>query len=224
MVCGPPQTGCPVLCPSCQCLLFPFHRLHSPQESTTQISTATAAFALIFCGHSGPPLSPSPKVGPPFPSGRPLSPDGSACLEVLTRHGFPLTKERDRPWLLRLCDVMVRKGRFNYSIAYWVCDLWPFYGECCVGSNHLGLFVTGPVTLRAVVQRPLLSFPVVVQAVNIAQVRRALLSAGVLIGHSCSGNSCSLSGFRLTHYTKQAFVCIVYFESGNSLVTLNLFH
>lgn len=37
-------------------------RLHLPQESTTQISTATAAFVLTFCDHSGLQLSPSPKV------------------------------------------------------------------------------------------------------------------------------------------------------------------
>lgn len=38
-------------------------RLHLPQESTTQISTATAAFVLTSCDHSGLRLSPSPKVG-----------------------------------------------------------------------------------------------------------------------------------------------------------------
>lgn len=43
---------------------FSVFRLRLPQESTTQISTATAAFVLTFCDHSGLQLSPSPKVSP----------------------------------------------------------------------------------------------------------------------------------------------------------------
>lgn len=49
------------------------YRLHLPQESTTQISTATAAFVLTFCDHSGLQLSPSPKVGWFSPAFRLLS-------------------------------------------------------------------------------------------------------------------------------------------------------
>lgn len=42
--------------------LFSLFRSRSPQESTTQISTAMAASVLTSCDHSGLQLSPSPKV------------------------------------------------------------------------------------------------------------------------------------------------------------------